>query len=154
MTGYAQAQGIYLAAGWNAPLPLQRGTKGPPPSGFTGKNGVYPNDIDLAVWAEQFPDGNICIRMPDDVVVEGRDFWVIGFDSDCYGEKTGAATLIEAEGCWGPLPPTCRITSCDDGISGIRLYRIPAAARRDQVFRAEHRRRRGHPAPSRGSGEG
>jgi hypothetical protein len=124
--GYAEAQGSYLAAGWNAPLPLQRGTKWPPPSGFTGKNGAYPNEIDLAVWRQQFSDGNIAIRMPDDVVVEGTDFWVIGLDVDCYGEKTGAATLAEAKKRWGPLPPTCRITSRDDGVSGIRLYRIPA----------------------------
>ena len=54
-----------------------------------GKDGAYPTPEDYAPWAVEFPDGNTCIRMPVDVVVEGNVYWVIGLDFDCYGKKTG-----------------------------------------------------------------
>jgi Bifunctional DNA primase/polymerase, N-terminal len=49
----------------------------------------------------------------------------IGLDVDCYEEKTGAADLARLFGQWGPLPPTWKTTSRDDG-SGILLYRVPS----------------------------
>ena len=104
---------------------MKRGTKWPPPSGFTGKTGAYPNEIDLAVWREAFSDGNLALRLPDEVEVAGQLWSVIGLDEDHYGGKTGAETIAEGEKRYGPLPPTSYSTSRKDG-SRIRLYRIPA----------------------------
>ena len=66
--GYAEAQGSYLAAGWPAPLPLKRGTKFPPPSGFTGKSGAYPSAEDLDRWRATDNGGNLALRL-----VKSRD---------------------------------------------------------------------------------
>lgn len=114
--GYAQAAEVYWQAGWRGILPLRRGFKKTPPKNFTGKTGGYPSYPDIMQWADLYPDGNLCLRLPPDIV---------GIDVDAYGAKTGAAALAEAEKRWGTLPPTVRSTSREDGVSGIRLYRIP-----------------------------
>ena len=67
-------------------------------------------------WIKRKPNGNIALRMPPNL---------IGIDVDAYGEKAGAETLAAAEAEWGPLPNTWRTTSRVDGISGIRLFRVP-----------------------------
>lgn len=120
--GYANAYDIYWELGWRGVLPLKRGTKSPPPSGYTGDGKPDPTYDQLANWAQSsiYRDGGLCLRLPDGVV---------GIDVDAYGEKTGAATLVEAEKRWGPLPPTVRSTSRDDGVSGIRLYRVPTGTK-------------------------
>lgn len=115
--GYANAVDDYWRQGWRGVLPLRRGRKIAPPTGFTGKAGAEPSYPDVMSWAELYPDGNLCLRMPADV---------IGIDVDAYGAKTGADALAEAEQRWGALPATVLTTSREDGVSGIRLYRIPA----------------------------
>jgi len=117
-TGYADAYDLYLESGWKGVLPLKRGTKFPPPTGYTGGGKPDPTSEQIAAWAKSstYRDGGLCLRLPDGVV---------GVDVDAYATKTGAATLDEAEKRWGPLPPTVRSTSRDDGVSGIRLYRMP-----------------------------
>lgn len=116
--GYADAYDVYLELGWQGVLPLKRGTKSPPPPGCTGVGKPDPTPEQMADWAQssRYRDGGLCLRLPDGVV---------GIDIDAYGEKTGAATLAEAESRWGPLPPTVRSTSRTDRVSGIRLYRVP-----------------------------
>lgn len=117
-TGYAGAAPLYLRLGWQGALPLKRGTKFPPPAGYTGRGNPDPTDDQIGKWVqtETYRDGGLCLRLPDGI---------IGIDVDAYGNKTGAATLNEAEKRWGKLPPTVRSTSRDDGVSGIRLYRVP-----------------------------
>jgi hypothetical protein len=117
-TGYADAYEIYSELGWRGVLPLKPGTKYPPPSGFTGAGKPDPTREQLDSWAQSttYRGGGLCLRLPDGV---------IGVDVDAYGAKTGAATVEEAEKRWGLLPPTVRSTSRDDGVSGIRLYKIP-----------------------------
>ena len=112
---YADAYADYWNAGWRGILPLPYQRKTWPPEGYTGHNGVDPSYADCATWAD---DGarNICLRMPVDVV---------GVDVDHYGGKTGGDTLHALVAKHGPLPPTFLSTSRDDGMSGIRLYRIP-----------------------------
>ncbi len=51
---------------------------------------------------------------------------VVGIDVDAYDNRAGAATFAAAETAWGVLPPTVRTTSRADGVSGIRLYKVPA----------------------------
>jgi hypothetical protein len=113
---YAAAYPIYRDRGWPSLIKLRAGTKWPPPAGFTGRDGVDPSGADCHAWAEEEPDGNNAIRV---------DERTIGIDTDAYDNETGAATLAEAEKRWGKLPYSPRSTSRDDGISGIRLYRIP-----------------------------
>lgn len=118
MTGpYATAADLYWSHGWRGILPLPAGQKKNPPRGYTGQGGLYPSYPDIATWIDgPERDGNIALRMPLNV---------IGLDVDAYGDKPGATTLRLAESQHGALPPTWRTTSRDDGISGIRLYRVP-----------------------------
>jgi hypothetical protein len=118
MTGYAEVQPIYLAAGLT-PIPLKAGTKAPPPDGSTGRDAPMPSDADYARWRASFPDGNTAHRVPD----AG-----LGIDEDHYEGKTGAQTIAEGEKRFGPLPPTVYSTSRDDG-SRIRYYRVPPGLR-------------------------
>ena len=108
----------YWDAGWRGILPLPYGEKTWPPKGYTGHDGM---DTSYADCMEFLLDGkqNICLRMPGNVV---------GVDVDHYNEKTGGDTLSQLVEKHGALPPTIMSTSRDDGISGIRLYRIPAGS--------------------------
>lgn len=133
---YRDAALNYLEAGWEGVLPLPAGAKWPPPNQYTGRNNPDPDTDTIIQWLQNH-NGNIALRLPDTV---------IGIDVDAYGTKEGATTfqLLELE--LGYLPPTWRITSRDDGISGIRLYRAPAGLKWPSIFgkdieciRREHR---------------
>lgn len=118
MTGpYASAADGYWSAGWRGILPLPPKAKANPPAGYTGGSGADPSYADVFTWANSTEGaGNIALRLPRNV---------IGLDVDNYGDKNGAETLDLAIAQYGPLPPTWRTTSRDDGVSGIRLYRVP-----------------------------
>lgn len=117
---FAAAATLYLDAGWQGVLPIPARRKSSPPDGFTGNSGAWPTEVQLDAWRRDRPDGNIALRMPPDV---------IGIDVDDYGTKKGGETFNDCLARWGPLPPTWISTSRDDGISGIRFYRIPAGIR-------------------------
>lgn len=131
-TPYAVAAMRYRAAGWEGVLPLPAGAKFPPPPGFTGRRhaGMYPSAADIQTWIMHgmngagrlvdVPAGNIALRLPPDV---------IGLDVDAYDGKPGGETLAKLEAALGALPPTWVSTSRHDGVSGIRLYRLPAGVR-------------------------
>ena len=112
---FASTFAEYHAKGWTGTLPLPYRRKKSPPSDYTGYEGIYPSYADLHTWAEGGPQ-NICQRMRADVV---------GVDVDAYGGKDGALTLSRLVQAFGPLPATYMTTSRDDGLSGIRYYRIP-----------------------------
>lgn len=114
--GYSKSAETYWEKGWRGLLPLPAGQKYPPPKGYTGFEGPDPSFADITAWAEDFPDGNVALRLPAGM---------IGLDVDAYGAKTGAAALNEAQKRWGPLPPTFISTSREGGASGIRLFRCP-----------------------------
>lgn len=115
MRPYEFAAKHYLAAGWS-PLPLPPGEKSWPPVGYTGGKGRDAEPSMVVYWIKKKPTGNVALRMPPNL---------IGIDVDNYEGKDGAATLAACEANWGPLPDTWRTTSRTDGISGIRLFRIP-----------------------------
>lgn len=111
--------GDYLAAGWR-PLPLPANKKAAPPLGWTGgtKNHSHetPSRMQLAAWAKEYPQGNLAISPPKNV---------IGIDVDAYDGKAGLSTLAASEEQWGPLPPTWVSTSRPGTESGIKWFRIP-----------------------------
>lgn len=114
----------YHRAGWRGILPIPPGTKGPPPTGFTGADGADPEPVQLVEWAGSHADYNIVLRMPEGV---------IGIDVDHYeGDecKQGADTLADLEAKWGELPATWASTARGDdtgpGKSRILFYRAPA----------------------------
>jgi Bifunctional DNA primase/polymerase, N-terminal len=110
---------IYRIRGWLGTLPLPPRRKKTPPEGWTGHGAPYPTDDDLRSFRTnpETPIGNLALRLPSSAV---------GIDVDNYGDKPGASTLAAREAQWGPLPATYISTSRDDGISGIRFYRVPA----------------------------
>jgi P4 family phage/plasmid primase-like protien len=112
---YAFAATHYFNAGWS-PLPLPPGEKSWPPTGYTGGKGRSAEPEKVQHWIRTKPNGNIALRMPPNL---------LGIDVDAYSGKDGAATLAAAEADWGELPPTWRSTSRTDGVSGIRLFRVP-----------------------------
>ena len=117
---YGDNASALFRAGWRGVLPLPAGTKFPPPNGYTGGNGAWPSYADVFAWTEEYAGGNIGLRLPDGV---------IGIDVDAYDDKRGADTLSAFEFQHGTLPDTWRITSRMDGVSGIRLYRVPEGLR-------------------------
>ena len=115
-TPFGSAAERYVAAGWVGVLPLPAKAKKSPPTGYTGDTGAYPTPVDLDAWRANKAAGNIGLRMGPDV---------IGIDVDNYGAKTGGDTLAALVAKCGELPPTWISTSRDDGVSGIRFYRLP-----------------------------
>jgi Bifunctional DNA primase/polymerase, N-terminal/AAA domain len=117
---YRTSAPLYVGAGWSGVLPLPAGEKSPPPTGYTGEDGVDPDTEAIETWRRERGDGNVALRLPEDVV---------GIDVDNYDGKDGGGTLKALVDRWGPLPPTWISTSrrdTGDTVSGIRLYRIPA----------------------------
>jgi hypothetical protein len=75
MTNPQDVVQAYRNAGWNLPFPLPAGKKFPPPEGFTGVYGQYPDGHDVRIWIEQDRYHNYGIRAPEGV---------IGIDWDAY----------------------------------------------------------------------
>lgn len=113
---YAQGAMAYVLEGWEGILPLPPGAKYPPPDGFTGREGEWPSEEQIEEWVIYRGESNVCLRLPENV---------LGLDVDAYGTKLGRQTYMSAVERWGPLEPTWRSTSRDDGISGIYLFRVP-----------------------------
>jgi hypothetical protein len=52
---YSRGAPLYWDAGWRAPLPIPPGAKYPPPKGYTGHQGRWPDDEQIATWARERP---------------------------------------------------------------------------------------------------
>lgn len=121
---FADAAPLYRSLGWSGVLWFRPFAKHPPPSGFTGNAGGIADDAQVQRWLRQDPAGNVGLRLP---------LGIIGIDVDAYGDKNGAATLDQAEQHLGPLPPTWSSTARDDGVSGIRWFRVPEVKYIDRI---------------------
>lgn len=117
--GYAVAAPLWMAAGWS-PLPLTRGKKDAPPTGYTGNEGAYPDDDTVARWAAENPMGNLALRMPPGVV---------GIDIDEYKGEHAVDGVVALEAQLGVLPRTWASSSDRGDGSGIWLYRLPRLMR-------------------------
>ena len=115
---YRRGALLYRKAGWAGVLPLPPTAKFPPPKGFTGYDGAWPTDGQIAQWVSNRPaEANLTLRV---------NYGIIGIDVDAYGTKTGGRALQNAESSWGQLPPTYRSTARpDDPVSGIRIFKVP-----------------------------
>jgi hypothetical protein len=112
---YGSAARAYLEAGYS-PLPLPPRKKASPPEGYTGRNGrrVDPGDVDR--WITEHRSGNIGLRLSRGVV---------GIDVDAYKDERHMAAWEELTERLGPLPDAPWCSSRDDGVSGVRLFRVP-----------------------------
>jgi putative DNA primase/helicase len=98
------------------PLGSRPGRKYPPPNGWTGHGAPMPSAADVTAWQETHGDRNIGLRLPPGV---------LGLDVDAYPGKRGGETLAALVAKFGELPPTWITTARTDGVSGIRLFRVP-----------------------------
>lgn len=129
---YGRAAPRYRAIGLLGTLPLPRGKKASPPTGFTGGGRPHPTDDQVATWIAERPRGNIALRLaevPREFLADRDDLppiyagnnvdgWeLVGIDVDNYTkgdcEKRGAEQLRDLEAERGQLPATA--------LSGARL---------------------------------
>ena len=112
---YGSAARAYLEAGYS-PLPLPPRKKASPPEGYTGRNGRRVDLADVDRWIAGNRSGNIGLRLPAGVA---------GIDVDAYKDDDHMAAWEELTARCGPLPNAPWCSSRDDGISGVRLFRVP-----------------------------
>lgn len=115
MSGYGDYAATYRRMGWPI-FPLPDGKKFPPPAGRTGRDGRNASLEEIEAEAADQPNANIATRLCGGL---------IGIDVDAYDDKPGAATLANLIVECGDLPRTVISTSRDDGVSGIRIFRVP-----------------------------
>lgn len=112
---YAEAAWAYREAGWEGVLPVV-GKDVNLPREFTGRNGGWPADQQVAAWVAGRGADNLVLRLPRDV---------LGVDVDAYDGRIGLETMDWlAEQVGEPLPATWSSTSRRDG-SRIMLFRVP-----------------------------
>ena len=127
---FGHAAPIYRAKGWLGTLPFRERTKFPPPPGFTGGNGHYPDEAQIERWLcdKYRRSGNIGL-WAGPIEIDGKLYELLGIDVDHYGEKRGGDSLAELEKKLGKLPLALISSARADGISGIRWFLVPAGLR-------------------------
>lgn len=125
MNPFRETAELYRQAGWLGTLPLPYRAKKSPPTGFTGHNAGYPSSEQVKTWMHDGTRHNICIRLAG----VDKEHEIIGIDVDHYEsggkDKKGGIQLKELEARFGKLPDTWISSARDDGISGIRYFRVP-----------------------------
>lgn len=111
---FASDAGLYMSKDWH-PVPVEPKSKRISVDGFTGHDGVYASAAQVRAWERDYNVNNIGLRLGHDV---------IGIDVDAYGERDGGSSLAALESELGPLPLTYVSTSREDGVSGIRMFRV------------------------------
>ena len=94
--GYADAAPLYWKAGWRGVLPIPRGKKLYPPTGYTGHGGLTPSYADIQTWIDTRGGDNICLRLPENAVgIGGAYIYDSGHGNTAAGDTTtgSAATL-------------------------------------------------------------
>jgi len=118
----------YLAGGF-APLPLNAGTKSPPPTGYIGHHGKVADTDQLAQWerAPRYRGGNVCVWFGTTVTIDEVAYQLAGIDVDHYGAKCGGDQLAELISQLGPMADRDPWISSarSDGVSGIRWFLAP-----------------------------
>lgn len=122
--GFAEVFDLYR---WGGLLPLPRNEKFPPPTGYTGAAGKFPDLDDVLEWDDRAP-GNYALRLPDGVLAFDVD------DYDKHGKpKPGAQSMRELSARAGvELPPTWKSSGRGPGDSGHLFFRYPGGKRATQ----------------------
>lgn len=111
---FAKGAPAWRRQGWVGTILLPYCKKSPPPTGYTGHDGLWPDDEQVARWAAE--GGNLGIRLPDGV---------IGIDVDWYKDDGQVSWGILLNEC-GPLPATWKSSARpQQPHSGIYLFRVP-----------------------------
>lgn len=116
------------ANGWTGPIPIGKEDRGrfklPWSSSRHGFNGT---DASPDEWEQLASDADKRRANTEGILALGERLpeGVLGIDVDAYDGKNGARTLAAWEAEFGPLPATYRVTARHDGVSGIRLFRVP-----------------------------
>lgn len=122
---YRETAQAYRNKWWAGTLPIPYGEKHPPPTGFTGHAAKYPTKEEIDAWCNDGNRYNICLRLAG----VSKEYEVIGIDVDHYTsggkQKRGGDQLALLEQRLGTLPPTWISSARNDGISGIRYFRVP-----------------------------
>jgi Bifunctional DNA primase/polymerase, N-terminal len=113
---FAIAAPWYYRLGY-PPLPVGEDDKRALVRGYHGRSAKCITEAIVARWCRRFPSANVALRLPPGV---------IGIDVDAHSGKPGARSLAYLERDLGYLPETFVSTARTDGVSGIRLYRVPA----------------------------
>lgn len=163
---------MYRARGFLGTLPLPRGQKASPPTGFTGGGREHPNDDQVAEWIADRPRGNIALRLAEvpREFLDGRDdlppiyagnnvdgWELVGIDVDNYtkgkSEKRGAEQLRDLEADLGQLPATALSGARLSTGSSIAVFLVPKgyrfagkAADSIEVIQKRHRYMVVHPS--------
>lgn len=111
---YGSSAKAYLAAGY-WPLPLPPRKKASPPEGYTGRTERKVGLADVDRWIAENRSGNIALRLPPGVA---------GIDVDAYKDDRHLAAWEELIARYGPLPDAPWCSSRNDGVSGVRLFRV------------------------------
>lgn len=146
---------LWRGAGWLGTIPLPPGQKFPPPTGWTGRNALFPDDEQIQAWCNDpyYANGNTGLHLGWPVTVNSVEYEVVGIDVDDYEDngkqKCGGDQLAELVTQLGPLPPTWVSTaraSQGDWKSGIRLFLVPrglafrgSAAADIEIIQKNHR---------------
>lgn len=122
---------LYRKALWFGTIPLPARDKFPPPIGFTGHRAPHPSPDQIQEWKNDpaHKRANIGIRLAG----VDPEYEILGIDVDHYISGTGAKAkdkrggdqLSRLETELGALPATWISSARDDGISGIRYFRVP-----------------------------
>lgn len=122
---YRETAQAYRDKWWAGVLPIPYGEKHPPPTGFTGHAAQYPTKEQIENWCNDNNRYNICLRLAG----VSKEYEVIGIDVDHYTsggkEKRGGDQLSLLEQRLGFLPATWISSARNDGVSGIRYFRVP-----------------------------
>lgn len=123
---HADANGLN---GWTGPIPIGKERNGRYKDPWVAhRHGWDGTDAAPDEWEELAAEAENRLRNGTPGILalgERLPAGVLGIDVDAYDGKNGKQTLEDWAQQWGPLPPTYVITARCDGVSGIRLYRIP-----------------------------
>lgn len=119
--GYADVVQVYLEHGWPAVLPLPRGRKWPPPTGFTGRDAQIPTHEQVGDWCREHPDGNPALYLVDGLICVDIDNYTKG-DRPAGRAMEVVDEVEDRAGC--RFPGTWVLRNRTDG-SEKRFYRVP-----------------------------
>ena len=125
---WLQYADLNFGNGWTGPIPIGKEHEGRYKLPWTGsRHGWNGTDTPPHEWEQLAADADLLRRRVSGVLALGErlPLGVLGIDVDAYDGKKGGQTLAQWASDFGPLPATFRITARTDGVSGIRLYRVP-----------------------------